>query len=209
MQKENTSQTKTQRVISCHITDLQLNFCPTFRCMWSDGNGGCNYRRGIEAEDLGVDKGMPDREIQSAIRKGKSEITRFVILDAYVQFLKEALQEKGKRKLSALIRADEKVAEILQTSKTYPILQSYFSLDNFIVSQMCDEKLYSEFSQRLGIKPPNVVTLTGIREIYHGRLRDRIKELKKTLRGSNKSKRRKKRSKGKTNEQASASNQTP
>lgn len=197
--------TENQKIIKCHLTDMQLRACPTINCMWSDKKGGCLYRRGVEAEDYGLDLGIPDADIPTAIRKGKSEITRFIVLDSYIQFLKENLIVRGTTRLAGLIRADDKIAEILRTSKTYPILQSHFSLDNFIVSQMCDETLYSEFSQRLGIKPPNVVTLTGIRELYQGRLRDRIAELKKTLRGKHKSKRRKKRHKGKENER---SNQT-
>lgn len=165
--------------------------------MWSNGNGGCFYRRGMEPEDLGSERGVNAKMVAMQVRKGKSEINRLLILESYIQFVKEKLAAQSKKRLARKIRTDEKIAALVETSKIYRILQSHFSVDNFIMSQLCDGKLYSEFSQRLGIKPPNVVTLTGIREIYHGRIRDRISEIKKTLRGRDKSKRRK--AKGKNN----------
>lgn len=161
----------------------------------------------MTAEDLGHERGLSTKTLNTQVRKGKSEINRLIIMDSYIEFLKEKLVSKRKKKLARRINKDEKIASLVETSKTYRILQKHFSVDNFIVSQMCDENLYSEFSSRLGIKPLSVVTLTGIREIYQVRLRDRISEIKKTLRGNNKSKRRK--AKGKKHERLNCTKSNP
>lgn len=182
---------KKEKRIECHLTGITVSYCPNFNCMWSNKEGGCFFRAGLEAEDLGRELGMDDKEVAMSIRKGKSEITRFIIIDRYITFVKDKTKERIKSKLARKLKKNKILKELLKTSRIYPILKKYFLLDNFIIAQLCNPNYYAEFSSSLGIKPPNIVTLTGIREIYQGRIKDEIVRVRKTLSGRDKSKRQK------------------
>lgn len=183
--------------ITCPLTLIKVSACPNKECMWSNGNGGCIYRRNMMPEDLGSERGLKKDVVAMMIRKGKAEINRMLVLDAYISFVKEGITKESKTLFAKTLNEDAALTALIENSKHWRILQRHFCVDNFIMSLLCDDKVYSKFSANLGIKPPSVVTLTGLRDIYQERMRHRIMELKKTLRGKDKSKRRKAKGKSK------------
>jgi len=161
--------------------------------MWHDGEKGCLYRESKSVEELALDKGLTEEQTKSVLRKGKSEITRFFILDRYIEFTKN-WYEKNKLPLplEVAINRSKKLDKILRQSRIYGILKTEFSLSNLIIALLCDQRVYLEYGKSLGIKPPNLVALTGLREIYQGQILSRISKIK-TRQGKNNRRKSKKR----------------
>ena len=163
-------------MIECHTTGLNLRKCPLNSCLWSDKKGGCNFVKGVTPESLGTSLGMTDSEIKASIRKGKSNITRTLTLDAYIGFIKTRLVSNSA--YADKVRSDPEIDRLLRTSGSYEILITFFETDNFILSSMLKKKYLTEFCKHLGrILPYSACVLVGVRKQYDDRINNRLKEL--------------------------------
>lgn len=162
--------------IICHLTQIKLVKCPVENCMWSDGKGGCNFSSGSTPEILGTTLGMTDQQIKSYLRKGRVDISRFIVLDSYVTFIKNRVSNKGVMK--AKIDADETLAILLKSSKIYNILVDFFELDHYMIVTMLKSNIYNEYIKSVGKDMTfSYRNLLGIRKQYVEKIKSRVKTL--------------------------------
>lgn len=175
--------------VNCPIAKITVVECPCTTCLWHDAAkpGKCGFSERADETDQAVKLGMSLEEMSAEVRRSKAAIQKILILDKYIEHVRQEIQEKPSR-LSAL-EADHFLASLKGKSLAWNPL---FKMDLQVFVELCRKQNYKTFVKKNeGMVKIKLASILGLREsvIHKVVARNKVLSRKKnTLSGSHKSK---------------------
>lgn len=133
-------------------------------CMYNVG-GVCKYQDNLEELELGVIRGMSFSEVSTEVRRAKTKIINVLILDKYVDFVKENYPENALASRKLAFQQDIVFAR-KKSVITQGLKAGVFKLTDYQFAVCCSSKVFSDFRKaNPNLTRVALTTLTGLREV--------------------------------------------
>lgn len=164
-----------KRIIVCPIENTKIiSPCNVSTCMWNK-RGECLYNPNTKEIIFAESKGISIKAALNEIRSAKSKITKIIILEKYIEWLKK--EKRIKKKLSQSLSENEYIVSAFNESYLTDAVFGGVSYSQFC--EACRVKNFDKFlSENKGIGKISLPATIFIREKKLQKIREIYKNTK-------------------------------
>lgn len=170
-------QAQKQKKIECALAPkVFLTECPNKQCLWYSpkARANCSYKEKADENDKALHLGLSLEEAALETRRAKGNIQKILVLDKYVEFVREKGKWKNER-LKDLLNQD---AFILSLRDKGLVWDELFHMSVPLFVELCRKKNYKDFvKENKSVVSYKLSSLLGLRESMIEKVNSRYNSL--------------------------------